>query len=229
MKDKDIKKVLDQIQADESMKARMLENIYKESGKEYNNNLDENKIIPFKYKKMMSILAASVVLVCGVILNKNINKNNDIASSPISMNPTQSQEQPSDRMGRSYDGAINKDEFVNFDLEYLKNNVSKIEIRNHENTDTLSEVEDKGFISTALKYIDSAKEKDISENNYQILEKVGDSQANGNSITLRFIDKSNVYSSIRVNLDLDLVCINEKYYEVSKEFINNMNDKIKDK
>lgn len=69
MKDKNIKRVFDQIEADESMKARMLENIYKESNKEFNNRPDNNKVIQFKYKKSMAILAASIVLVCGALLN----------------------------------------------------------------------------------------------------------------------------------------------------------------
>ena len=83
MKDKNIKKVFDQIQADESMKARMLENIYKQSEKELDNSSDNNKVVQFKYKKSIAILAASVVLVCGALINNNdllLNKN--IQSGP---------------------------------------------------------------------------------------------------------------------------------------------------
>lgn len=69
MKDKDIKKVFDQIEADESMKARMLENIYKECNKEFKDIPDNNKVVQFKYKKSMAVLAASIVLVCGALLN----------------------------------------------------------------------------------------------------------------------------------------------------------------
>lgn len=80
MKDKNIKKVFDQIQADEYMKARMLENIYKESNNELN-NIQDNKFIQFKYKKSMAILAASIVLVCGALINnKELSLNKHIGS-----------------------------------------------------------------------------------------------------------------------------------------------------
>lgn len=67
MNEKNIKKVFDQIEGDESMKARMLEKIYIKSEKELNNN----KVVKFKYKKPMSILAASLVIVSLVSITNN--------------------------------------------------------------------------------------------------------------------------------------------------------------
>ena len=85
MRDKNIKKVFDQIQADESMKARMLENIYKKSDQELNESLNNNKVVPFRFKKSMAILAASVVLVCGALINSkefSLNKNIESRQGP---------------------------------------------------------------------------------------------------------------------------------------------------
>lgn len=220
MKDKNIKKVFDQIQADEAMKARMLENIYKQSSKELKNDSSNKKVVQFKYKKSMAALAASVALVCGIFINSNMNINRDISSSPIQMEPEQGEAQSP--------GTIrDNEEFMNFDLEHLKNNAFKMEIRNHENTSLLSEVEDKQFIRDTLNFLDHASEKDIRENNYKILGEIEESEAKGNSITLRFIDEAKVAKAITVNLDLGLVCMNDNYYEVPKGFIDNINEKIK--
>lgn len=86
MKDKEIKKVFEQIKADESMKLRILENVYEESEKYKNNESTYVQITNFKYKKSLSVLAASLVLVCGVFLY-NSNNEPDISSAPISMAP----------------------------------------------------------------------------------------------------------------------------------------------
>lgn len=209
MKNNDIKKAFDPIKADELMKSRILNNVHEELEKNNRSKLNRIEGIYMKNKKLVSVLAASVVLVGGVFLYNKQDSN--ITNPPISSPP----------VGREY---VPEQEFNNFDIENLKDKTRKIEIKNHVNSHTFKEISSKEFINNALDYMGNIKEKELTD---KVFEDIGQSQAEGNSITMSFITEEGEISSIRVNLDLNIVCINEKYYDVSSEFIGSIKEELK--
>lgn len=234
MKNNDIKRAFDQIKADEKMKSRILENVYKEVDEDKEVQSNKFQLIYLRNKKLISALVASLVLVCGAFLynsSQSIGRLSAPSESPLS----------DDRIGENQLAQENiklDGEFYNFNLETLKNKATKIEIRNNNDYTIIKEVGNVKFIQSVFKFVENAKEKNIKyENNATRDEKeesnkffddITNSQAKGDSIAMRFVTNDNTSGAIRVYLDLNIICVNEKYYEISSDMVKIIKDELKD-
>ncbi|CEO28092.1 hypothetical protein [Paraclostridium sordellii] len=201
MKDNEIKKVFDKIKVDDSMKSRILENVHNEFNTNKENQKNKFNIVCLKYKKSLITLIASLVLIFGSFLY-NKNKLDNL------QNLSRSNEPLNKSVSRSR-GSIKDNEF---DINILKDNTVKVEIKNDENK-IFKEITDKKSINNLLKLLQKSKEKDLSSQNYN------DFKNTGKIITLNFITKDKLINSIKINLDLNIACINEKYYNISPKMI----------
>lgn len=201
MKDNEIKKVFDKIKVDDSMKSRILENVHNEFNTNKENQKNKFNIVCLKYKKSLITLIASLVLIFGLFLY-NENKLDNL------QNLSRSNEPLNKSVSRSR-GSIKDNEF---DINILKDNTVKVEIKNDENK-IFKEITDKKSINNLLKLLQKSKEKDLSSQNYN------DFKNTGKIITLNFITKDKLINSIKINLDLNIACINEKYYNISPKMI----------
>ena len=116
---------------------------------------------------------------------------------------------------------IENNEFNNFEFEILKDNTAKLEIKNNENTNVFKEITNEKSINNLLNLLQDAKEKDFNPESYDNFKDTG------KIITLSFITKDGLTSSIEINLDLKIACINEKYYTVSSEMIKIIDEELK--
>ncbi|CEQ15217.1 hypothetical protein [Paraclostridium sordellii] len=205
MKDNEIKKVFDKIKVDDSIKSRILENVHNEFNTNKENQKNKFNIVCLKYKKSLITLIASLVLIFGSFLY-NKNKLDNL------QNLSRSNEPLNKSVSRSR-GSIKDNEF---DINILKDNTVKVEIKNDENK-IFKEITDKKSINNLLKLLQKSTEKDLSSQNYN------DFKNTGKIITLSFVTKDNLISYIKINLDLNIACINEKYYNVLPEMIKIIN------
>lgn len=213
MKDNEIKKVFDKIKVDESMKSRIYENVYKDLNTNKESKKSKFNVIYLNHKKSLSTLAASLVLICGLFLY-NENKVDNI------QNLSRSNEPLNTYVSRSR-AIIENNEFNNFEFEILKDNTAKLEIKNNENTNVFKEITNEKSINNLLNLLQDAKEKDFNPESYDNFKDTG------KIITLSFITKDGLTSSIEINLDLKIACINEKYYTVSSEMIKIIDEELK--
>ncbi|MBC6004125.1 MAG: hypothetical protein E7C86_01395 [Paeniclostridium sordellii] len=213
MKDNEIKKVFDKIKVDESMKSRIYENVYKDLNTNKESKKSKFNIIYLNHKKSLSTLAASLVLICGLFLY-NENKVDNM------QNLSMSNEHLNTSISRSR-AIIENNEFNNFEFEILKDNTTKVEIKNNENTNVFKEITNEKSINNLLNLLQDAKEKDFNPESYDNFKDTG------KIITLSFITKDGLTSSIKINLDLKIACINEKYYTVSFEVIKIIDEELK--
>ncbi|MDU2687453.1 MAG: hypothetical protein E7C44_08280 [Paeniclostridium sordellii] len=205
MKDNEIKKVFDKIKVDDSMKSRILENVHNEFNTNKENQKNKFNIVCLKYKKSLITLIASLVLIFGLFLyNKNkLDNLQNLSRSSESLNKSVSRSR----------GSIKDNEF---DINILKDNTVKVEIKNDENK-IFKEITDKKSINNLLELLQKSTEKDLSSQNYN------DFKNTGKIITLNFITKDKLINSIKINLDLNIACINEKYYNILPEMIKIIN------
>ncbi len=213
MKDNEIKKVFDKIKVDESMKSRIYENVYKDLNTNKESKKSKFNIIYLNHKKSLSTLAASLVLICGLFLY-NENKVDNM------QNLSRSNEPLNKSISRSR-AIIENNEFNNFEFEILKDNTKKVEIKNNENTNVFKEITNEKSINNLLNLLQDAKEKDFNPESYDNF------KGTGKIITLSFITKDGLTSSIEINLDLKIACINEKYYTVSSKMIKIIDEELK--
>ncbi|MGL4912319.1 MAG: hypothetical protein ACRC3Y_07795 [Romboutsia sp.] len=231
MKNNDVKRAFDKIKADEEMKSRILENVYKEVNAEKEVKSNKFQLIYLNNRRVMSTLAASMVLVCGVFLynNQSAGKVEPPSANPISddrmaQTPTVNENEKIDR------------EFNNFNLVNLKNKTMKIEIRQNDDYSLIKDIENKDFIDSVFKDIENAREKNIKYKNFatkeeeqeanKVFDDVRNSQDKGNSIAMRFVTSDETSGAIRVYLDLNIICINGKYFEVSSDMIGTIRKEL---
>ncbi|WP_270531888.1 hypothetical protein, partial [Paraclostridium sordellii] len=138
MKDNEIKKVFDKIKVDDSMKSRILENVHNEFNANKENQKNKFNIVCLKYKKSLITLIASLVLIFGLFLY-NKNKLDNL------QNLSRSNEPLNKSVSRSR-GSIKDNEF---DINILKDNTVKVEIKNDENK-IFKEITDKKSINNLL-------------------------------------------------------------------------------
>ncbi|CEO05363.1 Uncharacterised protein [[Clostridium] sordellii] len=184
MKDNEIKKVFYKIKLNDSMKSRILENVYNElntNGKSQKNKLN---VVYLKHRKSLTTLAASLVLIFGLFLY-NENKLNNL------QNLSRSSESLNKSVSRSR-GNIKDNEF---DINILKDNTVKVKIKNDKNGKIFKEITDKKSIKNLLELLQESKEKDLNSQNYN------DFKNTGKIITLSFVTKDNLISYIKINLD----------------------------
>ncbi|MDU1453857.1 MAG: hypothetical protein E6649_03640 [Paeniclostridium sordellii] len=206
MKDNEIKKVFDKIKLNDSMKSRILENVYNELNTNEKSQKNKLNVVYLKHRKSLTTLAASLVLIFGLFLY-NENKLNNLQNLSRSSKPLNKS------VSRSR-GNIKDNEF---DINILKDNTVKVEIKNDKNGKIFKEITDKKSIKNLLELLQKSKEKDLSSQNYN------DFKNTGKIITLSFVTKDNLISYIKINLDLNIACINEKYYNVLPEMIKIIN------
>lgn len=206
MKDNEIKKVFDKIKLNDSMKSRILENVYNELNTNEKSQKNKLNVVYLKHRKSLTTLAASLVLIFGLFLY-NENKLNNLQNLSRSSKPLNKS------VSRSR-GNIKDNEF---DINILKDNTVKVEIKNDKNDKVFKEITDKKSINNLLELLQKSKEKDLSSQNYN------DFKNTGKIITLSFVTKDNLISYIKINLDLNIACINEKYYNVLPEMIKIIN------
>ncbi|CEP89253.1 Uncharacterised protein [[Clostridium] sordellii] len=206
MKDNEIKKVFDKIKLNDSMKSRILENVYNELNTNEKSQKNKLNVVYLKHRKSLTTLAASLVLIFGLFLY-NENKLNNL------QNLSRSSEPLNKSVLRSR-GNIKDNEF---DINILKDNTVKVEIKNDKNGKIFKEIIDKKSIKNLLELLQESKEKDLNSQNYN------DFKNTGKIITLSFVTKDNLISYIKINLDLNIACINEKYYNVLPEMIKIIN------
>ncbi|MRZ79349.1 hypothetical protein GKD14_09440 [Paeniclostridium sordellii] len=206
MKDNEIKKVFDKIKLNDSMKSRILENVYNELNTNEKSQKNKLNVVYLKHRKSLTTLAASLVLIFGLFLY-NENKLNNL------QNLSRSSESLNKSVSRSR-GNIKDNEF---DINILKDNTVKVKIKNDKNGKIFKEITDKKSIKNLLELLQKSKEKDLSSQNYN------DFKNTGKIITLSFVTKDNLISYIKINLDLNIACINEKYYNVLPEMIKIIN------
>ena len=213
MKDNEIKKVFDKIKVDDSMKSRIYENVYKDLNTNKEKQKNKFNVIYLNHKKSLSTLAASLVLICGLFLY-NENKVDNM------QNLSRSNEPLNESVSRSR-AIIENNEFNNFEFKILKDNTEKVEIKNNENTNVFKEITNEKSINNLLKLLQDSKEKDFNPESYDNFKDTG------KTITLSFITKDGLTSSIEINLDLKIACINEKYYTVSSKMIKIIDEELK--
>lgn len=208
LNDEKIKDIFNNVKADDVMKARMLKNIKEQAKKENLNNefIEQNTErtgLFMNYKKLGVLAASALILVGGLTLYNT--KNNIInPQGPASSQPP---------VGEEY---VPNKEFNNLNLEALPGNISKIEIKNHTNDTSFKTISNEDSINTIVKLVQTATVKDMTD---EVYEKIANSQAEGNSVTLSFILNDGTISSTRVNLDLNIISINDEYNDVSNELI----------
>lgn len=213
MKDNEIKKVFDKIKVDDSMKSRIYENVYKDLNTNKESKKSKFNVIYLNHKKSLSAFAASLVLICGLFLY-NENKVDNMQNLSMSNEPLNKS------ISRSR-AIIENNEFNNFEFEILKDNTVKVEIKNNENTNVFKEITNEKSINNLLNFLQDAKEKDFNPESYDNFKDTG------KIITLSFITEDGLTSSIEINLDLKIACINEKYYTVSSEMIKIIDKELK--
>lgn len=206
MKDNEIKKVFYKIKLNDSMKSRILENVYNELNTNEKSQKNKLNVVYLKHRKSLTTLAASLVLIFGLFLY-NENKLNNL------QNLSRSSESLNKSVSRSR-GNIKDNEF---DINILKDNTVKVKIKNDKNGKIFKEITDKKSIKNLLELLQESKEKDLNSQNYN------DFKNTGKIITLNFVTKDNLISYIKINLDLNIACINEKYYNVLPEMIKIVN------
>lgn len=206
MKGNEIKKVFDKIKLNDSIKSRILENVYNELNTNEKSQKNKLNVVYLKHRKSLTTLAASLVLIFGLFLY-NENKLNNL------QNLLRSSEPLNKSVSRSR-GNIKDNEF---DINILKDNTVKVEIKNNKNGKIFKEITDKKSIKNLLELLQESKEKDLNSQNYN------DFKNTGKIITLSFVTKDNLISYIKINLDLNIACINEKYYNVLPEMIKIIN------
>ncbi|CEQ10327.1 Uncharacterised protein [[Clostridium] sordellii] len=206
MKDNEIKKVFYKIKLNDSMKSRILENVYNELNTNEKSQKNKLNVVYLKHRKSLTTLAASLVLIFGLFLY-NENKLNNL------QNLSRSSESLNKSVSRSR-GNIKDNEF---DINILKDNTVKVKIKNDKNGKIFKEITDKKSIKNLLELLQESKEKDLNSQNYN------DFKNTGKIITLSFVTKDNLISYIKINLDLNIACINEKYYNVLPEMIKIIN------
>ncbi|CEK33833.1 hypothetical protein UMC2_10831 [[Clostridium] sordellii] len=206
MKDNEIKKVFDKIKLNDSMKSRILENVYNELNTNEKSQKNKLNVVYLKHRKSLTTLAASLVLIFGLFLY-NENKLNNLQNLSRSSKPLNKS------VSRSR-GNIKDNEF---DINILKDNTVKVEIKNDKNGKIFKEITDKKSIKNLLELLQKSKEKDLNSQNYN------DFKNTGKIITLSFVTKDNLISYIKINLDLNIAFINEKYYNVLPEMIKIIN------
>lgn len=203
MKDNEIKKVFDKIKLNDSMKSRILENMYNELNTNQKNKVN---VVYLKYRKSLTTLAVSLVFILGLFLY-NENKLDNIQNLSSSNEP----------LNKSVSRSRGNIKYNEFDINILKDNTIKVEIKNDENDKVFKEITDKKSIKNLLELLQKSKEKDLNSQNYN------DFKNTGKIITLSFVTKDNLISYIKINLDLNIACINEKYYNVLPEMIKIIN------
>ncbi|CEO33295.1 hypothetical protein [Paraclostridium sordellii] len=206
MKDNEIKKVFDKIKLNDSMKSRILENVYNELNTNEKSQKNKLNVVYLKHRKSLTTLAASLVLIFGLFLY-NENRLNNLQNLSRSSKPLNKS------VSRSR-GNIKDNEF---DINILKDNTVKVEIKNDKNGKIFKEITDRKSIKNLLELLQKSKEKDLNSQNYN------DFKNTGKIITLSFVTKDNLISYIKINLDLNIACINEKYYNVLPEMIKIIN------
>ncbi|CEN75204.1 Uncharacterised protein [[Clostridium] sordellii] len=206
MKDNEIKKVFDKIKLNDSMKSRILENVYNELNTNEKSQKNKLNVVYLKHRKSLTTLAASLVLIFGLFLY-NENKLNNLQNLSRSSEP----------LNKSVSRSSGNIKYNEFDINILKDNTVKVEIKNDKNDKVFKEITDKKSINNLLELLQKSKEKDLSSQNYN------DFKNTGKIITLSFVTKDNLISYIKINLDLNIACINEKYYNVLPEMIKIIN------
>ncbi|WP_330585712.1 hypothetical protein, partial [Paraclostridium sordellii] len=178
MNDNEIKKVFDKIKLNDSMKFRILENVYNELNTNEENQKNKFNVVYLKHRKSLTTLAASLVLIFGLFLyNKNkLDNLQNLSRSNDSLNKSVSRSR----------GSIKDNEF---DINILKDNTAKVEIQNDENDKVFKKITDKKFINNLLKLLQESKEKNLNSQNYN------DFKNTGKIIPLSFITKDNLISS----------------------------------
>ena len=206
MKDNEIKKVFDKIKLNDSMKSRILENVYNELNTNEKSQKNKLNVVYLKHRKSLTTLAASLVLIFGLFLyNENrLNNLQNLSRSSEPLNKSVSRNR----------GSIKDNEF---NINILKDNTVKVEIKNNKNGKIFKEITDRKSIKNLLELLQESKEKDLNSQNYN------DFKNTGKIITLSFVTKDNLISYIKINLDLNIACINEKYYNVLPEMIKIIN------
>ncbi|AUN14397.1 hypothetical protein [Paraclostridium sordellii] len=205
MKDNEIKKVFDKIKLNDSMKSRILENVYNELNTNEKSQKNKLNVVYLKHRKSLTTLAASLVLIFGLFLY-NENKLNNLQNLSRSSEP----------LNKSVSRSSGNIKYNEFDINILKDNTVKVEIKNDKNK-IFKEITDKKSINNLLELLQESKEKDLSSQIYN------DFKNTGKIITLSFVTKDNLISYIKINLDLNIACINEKYYNVLPEMIKIIN------
>ncbi|EPZ54201.1 hypothetical protein H477_4385 [[Clostridium] sordellii ATCC 9714] len=188
------------------MKSRILENVYNELNTNEKSQKNKFNIVYLKHRKSLTTLAASLVLIFGLFLY-NENKLDNIQNLSRSSEP----------LNKSVSRSRGNIKYNEFDINILKDNTVKVEIKNDENDKVFKEITDKKSINNLLELLQKSKEKDLSSQNYN------DFKNTGKIITLSFVTKDNLISYIKINLDLNIACINEKYYNVLPEMIKIIN------
>ena len=205
MKDNEIKKVFDKIKLNDSMKSRILENVYNELNTNEKSQKNKLNVVYLKHRKSLTTLAASLVLIFGLFLY-NENKLNNLQNLSRSSEP----------LNKSVSRSSGNIKYNEFDINILKDNTVKVEIKNDKNK-IFKEITDKKSINNLLKLLQESKENNLNSQNYN------DFKNTGKIITLSFVTKDNLISYIKINLDLNIACINEKYYNVLPEMIKIIN------
>lgn len=206
MKDNEIKKVFNKIKLNDSMKSRILENVYNELNTNEKSQKNKLNVVYLKHRKSLTTLAASLVLIFGLFLY-NENKLNNLQNLSRSSEP----------LNKSVSRSSGNIKYNEFDINILKDNTVEVEIKNDKNGKIFKEITDKKSINNLLELLQKSKEKDLSSQNYN------DFKNTGKIITLSFVTKDNLTSYIKINLDLNIACINEKYYNVLPEMIKIIN------
>lgn len=206
MKDNEIKKVFDKIKLNDSMKSRILENVYNELNTNEKSQKNKLNVVYLKHRKSLTTLAASLVLIFGLFLY-NENKLNNL----------QNLSRSSESLNKSVSRSRGNIKYNEFDINILKDNTVKVKIKNDKNGKIFKEITDKKSIKNLLELLQESKEKDLNSQNYN------DFKNTGKIITLSFVTKDNLISYIKINLDLNIACINEKYYNVLPEMIKIIN------
>ncbi|MRZ30046.1 hypothetical protein GKD08_14905, partial [Paeniclostridium sordellii] len=181
MKDNEIKKVFDKIKLNDSMKSRILENVYNELNTNEKSQKNKLNVVYLKHRKSLTTLAASLVLIFGLFLY-NENRLNNL------QNLSRSSEPLNKSVSRSR-GNIKDNEF---DINILKDNTVKVEIKNNKNGKIFKEITDRKSIKNLLELLQKSKEKDLNSQNYN------DFKNTGKIITLSFVTKDNLISYIKI-------------------------------
>ncbi|MEG2290195.1 MAG: hypothetical protein RSA29_09080 [Clostridium sp.] len=216
MNNHDIKNIFDNIKSDNSMKSRILKNVYEkvndntQTKKQYL-SINERMMIFMNNKKIGAIALASLFLIGGFAIYSTKNNINN-SQPPLSLSPPINEQYIPDK------------EFNNFDIDNVIKYTTEIKIKNHTNNETFNTITNKDDIDKMTSLVKEATTKEMTS---KIYEKIGNSQATGNSITISFILSDDTVTYARVNLDLDIICINETYSDIPAKFINMLHQELK--
>lgn len=203
MKEEEIKNAFNSINLSEESKKRLFNNI--------NDNLNMKPITkPNNYKKL-AVVAASFILVTGLIISpfrggNQLENNGGIQSgTPIVDNTN-----------------INS-ENTSLNLSSLKGNIYFIEVSNNNMDTELFTITNDEELKLVEDTLIEATVKEMSEEDYL---KVTDSQHSGNSIVMRMSLEDGSHAIVRVNLDLNLCNFNDKYHNVSHMLIQYLQERL---